>query len=118
MGVEVERLMNLLMRAGLKKNIAKSLAYMVNREEVTSREIEKEMGLRQPEVSIAMQWLRKRGWVVKRDVKKEGKGRPVHAYKLAKPFSQILSEIIREIEAKIDEDRKVVEELKKFAQAS
>ena len=46
--------------------------------------------LRQPEVSVAMQEMRRRGWAKKRDLKKKGKGRPVHIYKLTKPLPQIL----------------------------
>jgi predicted transcriptional regulator len=37
-----------------------------------------------------MQEMRRRGWAKKRDLKKKGKGRPVHIYKLTKPLSQIL----------------------------
>jgi predicted transcriptional regulator len=37
-----------------------------------------------------MQELRKRGWAKKRDLKKKGKGRPVHVYQLTKPLPEIL----------------------------
>jgi predicted transcriptional regulator len=37
-----------------------------------------------------MQELRRRGWAKKRDVKKKGKGRPVHVYKLTKSLPEIL----------------------------
>src|SRR3972149_736438 len=81
-----ESLVDLLIRTGMSKNIAKTLVFLSKRDETTSVEIEKATGLRQPEVSIAMQELRRRRWVEKRDIKKEGKGRPVHAYHLALPF--------------------------------
>src|SRR3990170_2405448 len=80
-----ESMVDLLIRTGMSKNIAKAT------------------GLRQPEVSIAMQELRRRRWVEKRDIKKEGKGRPVHAYRLATPFDGIIDNIAREERAKIDE---------------
>ena len=60
--------------------------FLRKKEETTSVEIEISTALRQPEVSIAMQELRRRKWVIKRDIKKEGKGRPVHSYKLSLPF--------------------------------
>ena len=37
-----------------------------------------------------MQELRRRGWAKKRDLKKKGKGRPVHIYKLTKALPEIL----------------------------
>jgi predicted transcriptional regulator len=39
---------------------------------------------------VAMQELRRRGWAKKRDLKKKGKGRPVHIYKLTKALPKIL----------------------------
>jgi len=98
-----ETLVDLLVRTGMSKNIAKTLVFLSKKDETTSVEIEKATGLRQPEVSIAMQELRRRRWVEKRDIKKEGKGRPVHSYRLAVPFDAIVDMIAREERAKIEE---------------
>jgi len=97
-----ESLVDLLVKTGMSKNIAKTLVFLSKKDETTSVEIEKATGLRQPEVSIAMQELRRRRWVEKRDIKKEGKGRPVHAYRLAVPFDAIVDMIAREERAKIE----------------
>ena len=105
----------LLMRTGLPKNVARALAFLSTREETTSVEIEKSTGLRQPEVSIAMQELRQRRWVEKRDIKKEGKGRPVHAYRLASPFADIVETIAREERQKIEEIQGTLRRLKRRA---
>jgi predicted transcriptional regulator len=88
-----ETLVDLLIETGLSKNVAKTVVFLSKRDETTSVEIEKATGLRQPEVSIAMQELRRRKWVEKRDIKKEGKGRPVHAYRLSCPWSEIISQL-------------------------
>ena len=85
-----ETLVELLMGTGMPKNVARMLAFVRKKEETTSVEIEVSTGLRQPEVSIAVQELRRRKWIIKRDIKKEGKGRPVHSYKLAMPFDKIV----------------------------
>ena len=37
-----------------------------------------------------MQEMRRRGWAKKRDLKKKGKGRPVHIYKLTKTLNEIV----------------------------
>ena len=91
-----EALVDLLMNTGMPKNVAKTLVFLRRKEETTSVEIEYSTALRQPEVSIAMQELRRRKWVTKRDIKKEGKGRPVHAYKLSIPFDKIIEALEKE----------------------
>ena len=92
----------LLVHTGMPKNVARALVFLSAHGETTSVEIEKATGLRQPEVSIAMMDLRKRKWVDKRDIKKEGKGRPVHSYRLSVPWSEILAQIDREEQSKIE----------------
>ena len=108
------KLAELLMNTGLPRNIAKTLAYIRNKDEVTSVEVEKATDLRQPEVSIAMQWLRSKGWLTKRDIKKEGKGRPVHGYRLTIPFSDIIKEIENQERKKIDKIEINLKEIKKL----
>lgn len=106
-----ESLVQLLINAGLKKNIAKTLVYLRKKEETTSVEIETATSLRQPEVSIAMQELRRRKWVAKRDIKKQGKGRPVHAYRLSVQFEEIISTIESELRKKIEKIEWEIEQL-------
>lgn len=111
---EEETLVNLLTRTGIAKNVARTLAFLRNREETTSVEIETSTALRQPEVSIAMQELRRRKWVIKRDIKKEGKGRPVHSYKLAIPFEKIVEMIDKEERKRISDIESNVKELRRY----
>jgi len=107
-----ESLVDLLVNTGMPKNVAKTLAFLRKKEETTSVEIEIMTALRQPEVSIAMQELRRRKWVIKRDIKKEGKGRPVHAYKLAIPFDKIIETLEKEERKRIESIEKNIEQLK------
>jgi predicted transcriptional regulator len=67
------------------------LMYICQVNECRSTEIEQGADLRQPEVSVAMQQLRKRGWVTKKDLKKKGKGRPVHVYQPTTSLDEILT---------------------------
>ena len=115
---EQKELVERLTRAGIQKNVAKTLVYIASRDETQSREIELATDLRQPEVSIAMQEIRNRGWVNKRDIKKEGKGRPVHGYTLSKTMKEIIKEIedkeksrIKEIEQNIKAINRLVNSL-------
>ncbi|MFO7991253.1 MAG: ArsR family transcriptional regulator [Thermoplasmata archaeon] len=113
-----EELVNRLIKAGIQKNIARTLVFVASKDETKSREIESGTDLRQPEVSIAMQELRNRGWVTKRDIKKEGKGRPVHGYTLDKPIEGIIKEIeekeqerIKKIKDNLDKIKKLVKKI-------
>ncbi|MCL5785601.1 MAG: ArsR family transcriptional regulator [Candidatus Thermoplasmatota archaeon] len=116
MGISEEnsRLAKYLIISDIPRSVAYTLVYMRDKEEVTSIEIERETGLRQPEVSIAMQWLRRKGWINKRNMKKEGKGRPIHGYKLSKDFDEILDEIIQDMTNKISEINQTISELASF----
>ncbi len=109
-----ERLAKYLIISDIPRSVAYTLVYIRNKGEITSVEIERETGLRQPEVSIAMQWLRRKGWINKRNMKKEGKGRPIHGYKLSKDFNEILEEIIQDLEAKISDINSNIKQLKSF----
>ena len=93
---EFEEFASILMKIGLKRNVAKVLAYLVAREQATSRELEIGTDLRQPEVSIAMRELRNLDWIVERDEKNPGKGRPYRIYRLNKSLAEIINYLEQE----------------------
>ncbi len=88
--IERDEFASILMKIGLKRNVAKVLTYLAGVEEATSREIETGSDLRQPEVSIAMREIRKLDWISERDEKNPGKGRPYRIYKLNKSLPEII----------------------------
>ena len=96
------RAIQLFVHLGMPKNLAKTLLYISQFDECKCADVEQGTDMRQPEVSIAMQELRRRGWVKKRDLKKEGKGRPVHIYNATAHLSEILNvfeqEKLKEVE--------------------
>jgi predicted transcriptional regulator len=98
-----EKIIKVFTELGMPKNLVKTLIYISQVDECRSAEIEHGANLRQPEVSVAMQQLQRRGWISRRDLKKKGKGRPVHIYKLTSPINKIIStfekEKIKEIES-------------------
>jgi predicted transcriptional regulator len=73
------------------RNVATLITYLSNANEATSREIEVGTTMRQPEVSIAMRTLRQNKWVEEREIKAEGKGRPMKVYKLGMPLESIIN---------------------------
>jgi predicted transcriptional regulator len=92
----------LLVKLGMPKNLVKTLLCVSQFDECKCVDIEQATGMHQPEVSVAMQELRRRGWVKKQDLKK-GKGRPVHIYNTTAHLSEILTafeqEKLKEIES-------------------
>jgi predicted transcriptional regulator len=92
----------LFVRLGMPKNLAKTLLYVSQFDECKCADVEQGTDMRQPEVSVAMQELRRRGWIKKRDLRTEGKGRPVHIYKTTTDLSEILKifeqEKLKEVE--------------------
>ena len=100
---------------GVPQTVGEALVFLSKRAETTSVAIEKATGLRQPEVSIAMQELRRRRWVDKRDIKKEGKGRPVHAYRLSYAWSAILDQLDKDQQTKLERIEANRRKLKSYA---
>lgn len=109
-----DKLAKYLIISDIPRSVAYTLVYIRDKGEITSVEIERETGLRQPEVSIAMQWLRRKGWINKRNMKKEGKGRPIHGYRLSKSFNEILEEIVQDLTNKINEINGNIAQLNSF----
>ena len=71
--------------------MAALITYLANANEATSREIEMGTNLRQPEVSIGMRTLRQNNWIEQRNIKADGKGRPMIVYKLNVPLESIIN---------------------------
>jgi len=102
---------------GVPRNLAKTLMYISQVDECRSADVEQAADLRQPEVSIAMQELHKRGWVKRRNLKKEGKGRPVHIYTPTMNLSDILKTFEQEKLKEVDAIKNDISELKNIIQS-
>ena len=112
LNIEREEFASMLMKIGLKRNVAKMLTYLAGVEEATSREIETGSDLRQPEVSIAMREIRKLDWVSERDEKNPGKGRPCRIYRLNRSLPEIVEYLEGEKTRESDQIRMQIEKLK------
>ncbi len=110
-----EELIEALIETGISKNVAKCLVYIGDAGEAKSREIENEIRLRQPEVSIATKTMRDNGWLETEKEKKEGKGRPINIYSLSKPIKEIVKEIEKEQKEEIEKIEENLEEMKELA---
>ncbi len=111
-----ENLANLLIKTGVKRNVARVLIYLAHNPEATSREIERGTDLRQPEVSLAMAALTEQKWVENREIKAENKGRPVKIYRLSNPFSEIVDAIEREKREEANTQLSLIQEIRNYIQ--
>ena len=100
-----------LSNLGMSRNAATTMAYLMNVNEASAREIEISTGLRQPEVSLAMRLMHNQSWISVRSEKKSGKGRPMKIYSLAAPVDEIISyyenKIYKESQATISAIKKL-----------
>jgi len=78
------------------------------------KELEKILGLPQPDVSKLMKKLKELGWIATREVPKEGRGRPEKEAKLAKSFREILLEGLEKKRREVEEWKRKLEELERI----
>ena len=109
---EDNKAIQLFVKLGMPKNLAKTVLYTYQVDECRSADVEQGADLRQPEVSVLMQELKRRGWIKKRDLKKKGKGRPVHIYRQSTQLSEILKNIEQEKLKEVEAVKKDLSELK------
>ncbi len=107
-----EEMTGIMRIMGLKSNEARVLVFLMRGAEVTSREIERDTDLRQPEVSIAITSLMKKGWVKISNLLTENKGRPVKVYCLVAPADEIIDQIEESIEGDYNQQIELLERVR------
>lgn len=114
---EIEyEMVELLRSLNINRPVALTLACLSKGEEISSQCIEMVSGLRQPEVSIAMRYLRENDWVDMREEKKnQGKGRPVKLYKLVVRMETIVDTIEENVMAESKAVLQNIERLKNLS---
>ena len=106
----------LLQKLNVSKPVAKALACLLSTDRITSREVERMSRLRQPEVSIAMNYLEENNWVdVEELKKKQGKGRPIKVYSLIVPMNEIIETIEKKV---LSENKMLLENIEKLKSIS
>lgn len=98
---------------GVPRNVATLITFLANVEEASSREIEMGSDLRQPEVSIAMRTLRENNWIEEKEIKREGKGRPMKVYALHATIDEIIKHFEEE---KLHESAQAMESIQRLKQ--
>jgi predicted transcriptional regulator len=116
MGSNEYEMIELFRRINVSRPIALTIACLAKGEEISSQNIEMISGLRQPEVSVAMRYLRENNWIdIREEKKSKGKGRPVKLYRLTVPMDCIVSKIEEKIIAESRIVLRNIERLKHIA---
>ncbi len=98
---------------GVPRNVATLITFLANVDEASSREIEMGSDLRQPEVSIAMRTLRDNNWIEEKEIKREGKGRPMKVYSLKAGIEEVIRHFEEE---KLHESAQAMESIQRLKQ--
>jgi predicted transcriptional regulator len=109
-----EEIADALISLGMSRNVARILSYLQSSREVKSVDLEREAGLRQPEVSIAVRELKGRDWISEREEKKPGKGRPYKVYSLKVGFNKIIAELEKQQKKAVDEMQRTIKRLREL----
>ena len=109
-----EKFADLLIAVGTNKNVAKVLVFFASNPEATSREIERGADMRQPEVSMAMKYLKERGWIKISERSVETKGRPMKIYEMVKSIREIMDVIDTEKKKEAKEQIAIVKKIKDY----
>jgi predicted transcriptional regulator len=107
-----KKIIKLLISVGLAKNLAKVLVFFFKMKETISAQLERALGLRQPEVSLVLRALEQKGWIIKSNIRKERKGRPTYAYRLVFTPQKIIAKIERRKMKELKKIRKNLELLR------
>jgi predicted transcriptional regulator len=102
---------------GMKRTVASVITYLKDLKERSSRDIEVATSLRQPEVSIAMQTLRERGWLNEHEIKSIGKGRPLKIYALRATIDEIINHYEAEKSRESARAMETIQRLKELSSA-
>ncbi|OPZ42523.1 MAG: hypothetical protein BWY93_01789 [Euryarchaeota archaeon ADurb.BinA087] len=111
-----EELADLLIKIGLKRNVARVLVYLSHNSEATSRDIERGTDLRQPEVSLAMAAMIEQDWVENREIKAENKGRPVKIYRLSRPVGEITDTLEKAKREEANLQLSIIQQIRNYIQ--
>jgi predicted transcriptional regulator len=107
-----------LQQLGAKRIEATLVASLALEGALGTREIVERTGLRQPEVSVGMQVLRSRHGVEAEAVPRQGKGRPMHRYRLVAQPADMLAYYESEGRRTIDRFNSAMTTVRRYFQST
>ena len=110
----MEQREELFLNAGLNKNEAKVLNYFFIEDKLFTRQIERNVDMRQPEACIALGHLVEKGWLTHKKIRHDGKGRPGQLYSLKKSKKTIIAELVNNLRKEQEKIEKIISKLEQL----
>ena len=82
-----------LIDLGVQRPRAYGLVFFLYKKTGEARDVQEYTGLKQPEVSNLISYLRKMGWIEQELLNLPGRGRPRHQYRFIADWSQVFATI-------------------------
>ena len=105
-----------LIGLGTPPHVAKVMMCLHVHGAASSKILQERCDIRQPEVSMAIQELRKRSLVEINHSEAKGRGRPSHIYDLSEPVASGIGQFVSETEQRIQALQKGISNLKHLTQ--
>ena len=112
----IEELSSIFQLVGLSRTETRIISTLMEKKEMSARDLERELDLQQPYISIGTQNLLKRGWISERKVQVSNRGRPQKFYMIVVDHDTIdreLLEKIKENEEKMTKLKRIILEVNK-----
>ena len=94
-GILHDSLCEQLIQLGLQTHTARVLTCLHSHGASTSRDLQTQCNLRQPDISIAINELREMNLIIHSPINQSNRGRPAHMYRLRHSLEQSLQPFIR-----------------------
>ena len=117
-GIESKRnsreLVNALIQMGVSTNTARCLVCLSMHGPSTSRQLQENCGIRQPDVSVAAAELKRLNLIELDSRASPGRGRPSHVYQLTCDLASCIQPFLEEAEQKIERMRAGIDNIVKL----
>jgi predicted transcriptional regulator len=107
-------IVSLFQEVGLSRIEASVISCLLEGKEMSARDIERVMDIRQPEVSGGTKGLQARGWIAEKNDNGAGRGRPQKVYTLVMKPENMFNELCKAHEKELKEKEQTLENLKKL----
>ena len=101
---------------GIDRRAAQTLTYLASVPSATARQIDHGAGLRQPEVSLGLKYLRSLGWI-EESRRRGNTGRLLTMYQLRVPVSDVVALLEKKAETNLAISKQLVSQVKRWFEA-
>ena len=109
-------IVNILTRTGMARNTAKVFVAIKELNNPDTKQIMQFTSIMQPQISVAVRQLIDMGYVESKIEQTENRGRPISYFLLRKTIDEIISDIEKTVQKKIDAEKQDIERLRELTE--